>query len=84
MDTQTFINIGIGIIGTLGGWVLKSLQDSIKALQGADTALTNKVQTMEVLVAGHYVQKNDLEKLTSALFTKLDKIEDKIDKKVDK
>lgn len=84
MDTQTLINLGVALVGTLGGWVMKSLQDSIKALQATDKALTNKVQEMEVLVAGHYVQKSDLEKMTTALFAKLDKIEDKLDKKVDK
>ena len=84
MDTQNIINIAIGVIGTLGGWVLKSVKDNIKSLQEADTALAEKIQNIEVLVAGHYVHKSDLEKLTTALFAKLDKIEDKLDKKVDK
>lgn len=84
MDTQTIINIGIGLIGTLGGWVLNSLKGSIEALQRADTNLTAKVQNIEVLVAGQYVRRDDLDKLTSALFTKLDRIEVKIDGKADK
>lgn len=84
MDTQTIINIGIGLIGTLGGWVLNSLKGSIEALQKADANLTAKVQEIEVLVAGQYVKRDDLDKLTSALFTKLDRIEVKIDGKADK
>jgi hypothetical protein len=35
-------------------------------------------------VAGSYVKRDDMDKLTTALFTKLDKIEAKIDQKADK
>ena len=52
MDAQTFINIAIGLVGTLGGWVLNSLKGSIEALQSADSSLAAKVQEIEVLVAG--------------------------------
>ena len=84
MDAQTFINIAIGLVGTLGGWVLNSLKGSIEALQSADSSLAAKVQEIEVLVAGHYVKRDDLDKLSHALFTKLDRIEVKIDGKADK
>lgn len=84
MDAQTIINIAIGLIGTLGGWVLNSLKGSIEALQKADASLASKVQEIEVLVAGHYVKRDDLDKLSHALFTKLDRIEVKIDGKADK
>lgn len=84
MDSQTFINIAIGLVGILGGWVLNSLKGSIEALQSADSALAAKVQEIEVLVAGHYVKRDDLDKLSHALFTKLDRIEVKIDGKADK
>ncbi len=81
---QTFFNIAVTLIGFLGGWVLNSLKSSIDALHKADTDLTAKVQSVEVLVAGHYVQRNDLNELSKALFSKLDRIEDKLDGKVDK
>jgi hypothetical protein len=42
------------------------------------------VQSIEVLVAGSYVKRDDMDKLTAALFAKLDKIELKIDGKADK
>jgi len=81
---QTMFNIAITLIGFLGGWVLNSLKASIEGLQKADHELTVKVQSVEVLVAGSYVKRDDLDKLTVALFTKLDKIEFKIDGKADK
>lgn len=84
MEAQTFINIAIGLVGALGGWVLNNLKSSIDELRKADLALTDKVQHIEVLVAGTYVKRDDMEKLGSALFAKLDKIENKLDGKVDK
>lgn len=83
-EFQTFFNISITLIGFLGGWVLNSLKSSIEALQRADTDLTSKVQAIEVLVAGTYVKRDDMDRLGSALFAKLDKIEAKLDGKADK
>ena len=84
MEPQTFYNIAIGLVGALGGWVLNNLKSSIDELRKADSALADKVQHIEVLVAGTYVKRDDMEKLGSALFTKLDKIEAKLDGKADK
>ena len=39
---------------------------------------------MQLLVAGNYVRREDLESSVKALFAKLDKIEDKLDKKADR
>ena len=84
MEAQTGINIAIGLIGALGGWVLNALRDNIAALQKADGSLADKVQHIEVLVAGSYVKRDDMDKLASALFIKLDKIVEKLDAKADK
>lgn len=84
MDFQVGFNVAIALVAFLGGWVLNSLRSSIDSLQKADTSLTTKVQAIEVLVAGTYVKRDDLDKVISALFVKLDKIESKIDSKADK
>ena len=84
MEAQTFINIAIGLVGALGGWVLNNLKTSIDELRTADSALADKVQHIEVLVAGTYVKRDDMEKLGNALFAKLDKIDAKLDGKADK
>lgn len=84
MDNQTLINAAFSLVAFLGGWVLNSLKDSMKSLHESDSALTAKVQAIEVLVAGSYVKRDDLDKLTHALFTKLDVICDKLDNKVSK
>lgn len=84
MDSQTAFNIAVGLIAFLGGWVLNNLKSSIEGLQKADSDLTAKVQSIEVLVAGQYVKRDDLDKLTVALFAKLDKIDAKLDGKADR
>lgn len=84
MDLQIGFNIAVALAGFLGGWVLNNLRTSIDKLHTADADLSNKVQSIEVLVAGQYVKRDDLDKLTIALFAKLDKIEAKIDQKADK
>lgn len=84
MDYQVLFNISFGIAGAVVGWMLNNLRDNLKALTDADTALTVKVQAIEVLVAGQYVKREELDRLGKAIFSKLDRIEEKIDNKADK
>jgi hypothetical protein len=81
---QTIFNIAIAVAGFLGGWTLKVMWESLKDLQTADKILVDKVNTIEILIAGNYINKIDFDKIASAIFAKLDKIEDKLDRKVDK
>ena len=81
---QTIFNIAISVSGFLGGWWLKVLWDAVKDLQIADKILVDKVNTIEILIAGNYMSKVDFDKIAVAIFAKLDKIEDKLDRKVDK
>jgi CHASE3 domain sensor protein len=84
MEYQTAFNIVVGIAGFLGGWILNGLRDSLKSLQAADESLTEKVQAIEVLVAGQYVKREDFSEVSRAIFMKLDKIYDRLDTKADK
>ena len=84
METQTFINYLVLFAGATGGWILKILWDSIHDLREADIALTEKVGTIEVLVAGSYVTRDEFSKTITAMFLKLDRIEDKVSLKADK
>lgn len=83
MDQMLF-NISVSVVGFLGGWWLKVLWDAVKDLQAADKELAEKVGEIEVLVAGSYITRHDFDKIAAAIFAKLDKIEDKLDRKVDK
>jgi hypothetical protein len=84
MFEQTIFNIAIAVAGFLGGWTLKVMWESLKDLQTADRILVEKVNTIEILIAGNYMSKMDFDKVAAAIFVKLDKINDKLDRKVDK
>lgn len=84
MEFQPAFDVVIAISGFLGGFILNAIWGNISDLTTADKLLVDKVNEIEVLVAGQYVKRDDLEKLTVALFTKLDKIDTKLDRKADK
>jgi len=84
MFDQTLFNYALALCGALGGWVLKVIWDAVKDLQAADKILVEKVNTIEILIAGNYMSKSDFDKIAAAIFAKLDKIDDKLDRKADK
>jgi hypothetical protein len=90
-DAQQFVNAALGVIAFLGGVVMKVVWDavatlrvSLKEMRDEDAKLASKVQAIEVLVAGTYIKRDEFEKLSQALFSKLDKIMEKLDSKVDR
>lgn len=84
MDNQTLINSLIGGFSAAVAFILRVIWEGLRELQKADVELTAKVADMQLLVAGNYVKKDELDGIIKALFAKLDKIEDKLDKKVDR
>lgn len=87
MDQQLF-NYVVGLCGLLAGWILKAIWGSVRDLQVADKELTDEVGKIKVLVAGLYVPRADfdraIETLTNLITSKLDKLNDKLEKKVDR
>lgn len=81
---QSLINWLLAGFGGLIGFLLNAVWQAVKDLQKSDKEIAAKVADIEVLVAGDYVKKNEFQDNIKALFAKLDKIEDKIDRKVDK
>lgn len=87
MDThevQTLLNILLTAGGAICGWIINNLWKRVDNLTIEDSKLADKVNAIEVLVAGNYVKKDELERYMNAMFNKLDKIYDKLDGKVDK
>lgn len=81
---QVIINWLLASFGALIGFLLNAVWQAVKDLQTADKDLAGKVSEIEVLVAGDYVRREEFNQTVTALFSKLDRIEDKIDKKADK
>lgn len=70
-------NLAIGLIGAIGGWWLNTMWQAVRSLE-------TKIAAIDVLVAGQYVKKEEFNKLSDAIFAKLDKIQDSIERKADK
>lgn len=81
---QLVINWILGGSGAIIGFLLNAVRQAVKDLQQSDKELTHKLSSIEVLVAGAYVKKDEFSSVSSALFAKLDRIEDKLDLKADK
>ena len=85
---QSIINWALGILGTLGGFLLNALWQAVKDLQNADKELSEKVAAVDKVVAGDYITRAELDTKMNDFFGRLDRqlarIEDKIDKKADK
>lgn len=77
MEAQDIINGLIALCGFAGGYILNSLKRSVDDL-------SNKVQHVELLVAGKYVTRQDFEKFCDKFYAKLELIDSKLDKKLDR
>lgn len=95
MDTQTAFNIALALVAFFGGMWVRNLYESMRELKATDKDLAKEVHEIKELVAGQYAtreelrelarsNKEDLKSFTDALFGKLDRIESKLDGKVDK
>ena len=84
MDWQWVANGLFTVVGLLLGVILNATRESIKELKRTDAELADKVHEIDKVVAGDYVRKSDLDKITDALFRKLDQISDKLDRKADR
>lgn len=84
IDPQWLFNGLFTVVMCLVGWLMNTVRDAVKELKAQDKTLSDKVQRIEVMVAGNYVRKEDIDKLSDAIFAKLDRIESKVEKKADK
>lgn len=81
---QSLLNWILGGMNALLMFLLNSIWNSIKDLQKEDKQLATDLAEIKILVAGEYMSKDDFDRSVKALFNKLDRIEEKLDKKVDK
>jgi hypothetical protein len=73
VDTQVLINVGFGLAGAFGGWILNSLSRSIIKIE-------DRLSELPLM----YVTRDDYRNDVNDIKKMLDKIFDKLDSKVDK
>jgi hypothetical protein len=81
---QTLFNAAVGISGAIVGWLFNNLWQEHKELVKADAKLADKVNAIEVIVAGTYVRRDELIGYMRDMGAKLDRIEEKLNGKADK
>lgn len=84
VDYQVLFNIAVGIISAIGGWGLSVIWNAVRDLEKADEKLSDRVAEIHVLVASHYITREEFQQDISTLFSKLDRISEKIDTKQDR
>ena len=75
LDYQVGFNILMGIGAFLASWWMRAVWNTIGELRDTDKQLVAKVGNIEVLVAGQYARKEELDRLTATITSKLDRIE---------
>jgi hypothetical protein len=73
VDSQVLINLGFGLAGAFGGWILNSISRSIIKIE-------DRLSELPLL----YVTRDDYRNDISEIKQMLGKIFDKLDTKVDK
>lgn len=91
MDLQDTINLIFGLaslfftgVSVLGGWFLTTIRDAIRDLSSRESLLAEKVQHIEVLVAGKYYTREEAYEYHRKIDEKLDKIYEVLKSKADR
>lgn len=77
MDAQTLVNVGFALAGTLAGFILRATWAALEAMRADLGALQRSI-------AETYVRRDDFRDHAARIETVLERIEAKIDLKVDK
>jgi hypothetical protein len=77
MDPQFLVNLGFGLAGLLGGFVLKATWSEIKGLQLA-------LAELQKSIADTYIRRDDFRNLIDDMKATLVRIEIKLDTKQDR
>ena len=81
---QALINWMMGGFGAAVAFIRRVVWEGLRELQKADLQLASRVNEVQLVVAGQYVKREDMERIQTALFAKLDRIENKLDLKMDR
>lgn len=84
MSPAQILDILLGASAFAFGWMLKVIWGAIQDLQSADREVADRLSRVEIFIAQRYATKEDVDRQLDILLAKLDRIEAKLDTKVDK
>ena len=90
MDYQILVNISVGIVTLMGGWVFKMILGHVNEIKAehhdlmkkhhADTdALKEKYTSLALSLPDKYVSKDDFRMFSERMNDRFDRIEEKLD-----
>ena len=77
METQTIINVGLGVILTIVGWFARQIWETTQNLQ-------RDLHDLEVNLPTNYVQKSDYSETMKRIEVMFERIFDKLEQKADR
>lgn len=77
MDTQYLINLVLGVVMSITGWLARELWTAVQSLK-------DDLHNLREEIAKDYMPKNEFTSFKGELFTMLRRIEDKLERKEDK
>lgn len=84
MDFQILFNIAVGLAAFFGGITFASIMRRIDKLEETDGKLVTSINAIQVTVATQGTQRTEDSKKLDSIFEKLEKIDEKLDRKADK
>jgi septal ring factor EnvC (AmiA/AmiB activator) len=84
MEMRTAFDLAVALVAFLGGWFLKVMSERIERLEQARREEAKELADLRVTLATHYTSKDDFKAMADAIFGALRRIEEKLDRKVDK
>ena len=75
MSQQDYFNLLLGLVAFLGGWWMKVIWSAMKKLEDTDLQMMTKFSSIEVIIAGQYAKKEEVEDMFNKINQKLTKIE---------
>jgi len=81
---DNIFEIVVSVLFALVGWFGNVFWTALTDLQKSDRELTAKVNSIQLLVVGDYIRKEDMTVFKEEVMRKLDKVLDKLDTKADK
>lgn len=81
---QTIFNWAIGVVGSLGGFIVKAMWDAIKDLRKENTRLSETISALSDKIGREYVRRDDYRDDINEMKGMLMRIFDKLDEKADK
>ena len=76
MDWQSAFNIAAGILGTIAGWLLKTLWSAVERLR-------RDLNALEVSISSSYLKRDDFNAALERIEDKIDRMAERIYNKLD-